>query len=411
MADNDDVCVLVPTYDEAETIGDVVEGFRAAGYENVLVVDGGSSDGTRELAAEAGARVRVQSGSGKGQAIREALDYVEAPYVLMADGDLTYRPEEADRMLEPIREGRAEHVIGNRFANIQAGAMPRLNRLGNRFFNWFFRVVHGEDYVDILSGYRAFTLESIRSLFLTEDGFGIETEMAVECVKKDVPVAVVPITYQPRPASSEANLHPLRDGAIIVRTLYQMAKTSNPLFYFGSVGTASTLFGVVVAAYVAVEWFTKGVSHEVLAVVAGIALLFGVQLLMFGVLSDLVVTLNREQTRQFERLTEEVAAADSRGSVERWSSDERWESGEQRDAGGDRDSDADSPAPPTGDGRTRAGPGESQRPADTGSGVDRPAGGASPDSGARGETDETDRRSEAEAGDEPSRPGPNTTDG
>ncbi|MEF8775146.1 MAG: S-layer glycoprotein N-glycosyltransferase AglJ [Haloarculaceae archaeon] len=306
MAENDDVCVLVPTYDEAETIRDVVEGFRAAGYANILVVDGGSTDGTREIAADAGARVRVQSGSGKGQAIREALDYIDAASVLMADGDRTYRPEEADRMLEPIRAGRAEHVIGNRFANMQPGAMPRLNRVGNRLFNWLFRVIHGRDYADILSGYRAFTLESIRSLFLTEDGFGIETEMAVECVKKGVSVVVVPITYEPRPASSEANLSPLRDGAIIIKTLYQMAKTSNPLFYFGSVGTASTLIGVVVAAYVAVEWVTRGISHEVLAVVAGISLLFGVQLLIFGVLSDLIVTLNREQTRQFERLTERL---------------------------------------------------------------------------------------------------------
>jgi glycosyltransferase (TIGR04182 family) len=307
MGETDDVCVLIPTFNEAETIGDVVAGYREGGYDTVLVMDGGSTDGTRDIAREAGASVRIQSGDGKGQAIREALTYIDAPYVIMADGDMTYRPDEAERMLEPILAGRAEHVIGDRFANIQPGAMPWLNRLGNRLFNGFFRVVHGHDFGDILSGYRAFTLESARSLFLTEDGFGIETEMAVECVKKDVPVEVVPITYQPRPAGSEANLDPFRDGAIIIRTLYQMARTSNPLFYFGSIGALSTLFGILVGAFVAVEWFTQGISHEVLALASGVAILFGVQLFFFGLLSDLIVTLNEEQTRQFERLTERLA--------------------------------------------------------------------------------------------------------
>jgi dolichol-phosphate mannosyltransferase len=306
MAENDDVCVVVPTFNEAETVGDVVSGYRAEGYGNVLVVDGGSTDGTRDVAAEEGARVRVQSGEGKGQAVREALEYVDAPYVLMADGDLTYRPDEADRMLEPLRAGRAQHVVGNRFANMQSGAMSRLNRFGNGVINRAFGLIHGRDLVDILSGYRAFTLSSVRSFVLTEDGFGIETEMSVECVKHAVPVAVVPITYQPRPDASETNLRPFRDGAVIITTLYQMAKTSNPLFYFGSVGILSTLFGVLLGAYVAVEWVTRGISHEVIAVVGGIAILFGVQLLMFGALSDLIVTINREQTRQFERLTAEL---------------------------------------------------------------------------------------------------------
>jgi len=306
MAEYDDVCVLVPTYEEAHTIGDVVERFRAQGFERVLVVDGGSTDGTRELAREAGARVIEQSGSGKGQAVREALGCVEAPYVLMVDGDATYRPEEAPRMVEPLLAGEAEHVIGNRFANMQPGAMSRLNRVGNGLINRAFRRIHGEDFRDILSGYRAFTRRSVEGFVLTADGFGIETELAVECVKHGVETAVVPVTYEPRPDDSETNLSPVRDGATIILTLYQMAKTNNPLFYFGSVGVASVLVGVVLAAYVGVEWVTRGISHEVIAVVAGVALLFGVQVALFGVLADLVVDVNREQTRQFERVARQV---------------------------------------------------------------------------------------------------------
>jgi dolichol-phosphate mannosyltransferase len=197
-------------------------------------------------------------------------------------------------------EGRAEHVIGNRFADMRPGAMPRLNRLGNRLFNGAFRAIHGQNYVDITSGYRAFTRESFERLYLTAEGFTIETEMAVECAKHGVSVEVVPITYRPRPEGSSTNLNPFRDGAAILFSMYQLAKTHNPLFYFGSVGLVSSLVGVVIGTYVGVEWITRSVSHEVMAVVAAGAILFGVQLLMIGVLSDLIVSLHREQMRRFD---------------------------------------------------------------------------------------------------------------
>jgi dolichol-phosphate mannosyltransferase len=302
--DPDDVCVLLPTMNEAETIGEVVDGFRAEGFENVLVMDGDSTDGTREIADDHGARVVVQSGVGKGQAVREAMDYVNAPYVLMADGDGTYRPEDADRMLEPLEEGY-DHVIGDRFGDMKAGSMTRLNRVGNRIVNWAFGLIHGENLRDILSGYRAFTRESFENLTLTSDGFGIETEMAVECVKRGVPTKVVPVTYLPRPSGSNTNLRPIRDGGIIFLELYRRAKTNNPLFYFGSVGIVAFVLGVVLGGYVGVEWVTRRVSHEVIAVVAGFAVIFGVQLLMFGVLSDLILTLHREQLQRIEETRED----------------------------------------------------------------------------------------------------------
>lgn len=306
MPDRSDVCVLIPTLDEAATIGTVVENFTERGFTNVLVVDGDSDDDTREIAESKGARVIVQSGNGKGQAVREGVHHVDAEYVLMLDGDDTYRVEDADAMLQPLFTGRAEHVIGDRFADMEEGAMSRLNQVGNRLINRAFSVIHGRNLADILSGYRAFTVESFERLALDAEGFGIETEMAVECVKHNVRTSVVPITYRPRPDESETNLRPFRDGGIILLTLYQMAKTNNPLFYFGSVGILSTIVGVVLAAYVAIEWVTRSISHEVIAVVAGVAVLFGVQLLMFGVLSDLMVTLNREQTHQIQELAREL---------------------------------------------------------------------------------------------------------
>lgn len=310
--DRDDVCVLLPTLDEAETIGDVVAGYREAGFPNVLVIDGGSSDGTRSAAEVAGADVVEQSGEGKGQAVREAVaEYVEAPYVLMADGDGTYRPEDAKAMLDPLRDGH-DHVIGDRFADMRPGSMSWLNRVGNRLINRAFETVHGRNFVDILSGYRAMTRESIERFDLSSEGFGIETELSVECVKHSVTTEVVPIRYESRPDETETNLRPFRDGGIILLTLYRMAKTNNPLFYFGSVGIASLLAGGGLGVYVGVEWFTRGISHNVLAMVGGIAIVFGVQLLMFGTLSDMVLKLHREQMHRLDQVFDDDRDGDER---------------------------------------------------------------------------------------------------
>jgi dolichol-phosphate mannosyltransferase len=305
MPHRDDVCVLVPTLDESETIGEVVGGYREEGFENVLVVDGGSTDGTRDAAADAGARVVRQSATGKGQAVREAVrDHIDAPYVLMVDGDGTYLPSDAAAMVAPLDDGY-EHVIGDRFADMHDGAMTRLNRIGNRLFNRAFAFIHGTDFGDILSGYRAFSRESFEEMTLSAEGFGIETEMAVECAKHRIETMVVPITYLPRPSGSNTNLSPLRDGGIILLELYRRAKTNNPLFYFGSIGTLSMAVGVLIGIWVGVEWFTRGIGHEAIAVVSALGILFGVQLLMFGVLSDLIFSLHREQMRRLERLEEE----------------------------------------------------------------------------------------------------------
>lgn len=306
MPDRSDVCVLLPTLNEAGTIGEVVEGFREVGFEDVLVVDGDSTDGTREVAESHGARTVVQSGSGKGQAVREGVAETDAEYVLMADGDGTYRPEDADAMLEPLFEGRADHVIGNRFADMEPGAMTRLNAVGNRLINRLFALVHGRDLRDILSGYRAFTRSSFERFRLDADGFGIETELAVECVRQGVPTAVVPIRYEARPGGSETNLNPLTDGGRILLTVYGLTKTNNPLFYFGSVAALGTAAGGGIGLFVAYRYVAAGVSHDVLALLAAFLVLLSVQLLMFGVLSDILVSVSREQTRRLEELSDRL---------------------------------------------------------------------------------------------------------
>src|SRR5208283_5407357 len=165
-----------------------------------------------QIAEAEGAKVIIQTGQGKGQAMIQAFRLIESLYVVMVDGDGTYLACEAPSLLESVQEGRADHVIGNRLENYYSGAFTKLNLVGNRLINMFFGIAYGVNLKDILSGYRAFTLEGVKDLELNKTGFEIETEMSVECILKKQRVLEVPITYLPRSKEGATKLNPLKDG-------------------------------------------------------------------------------------------------------------------------------------------------------------------------------------------------------
>lgn len=288
--DRDAVTVLVPTLNEAPTVEALVQEFVALGYRRVLVVDGHSTDGTAELAARAGAAVVVQDGRGKGNAVIEAFRSIETPYVLMLDGDGTYAAADADRMVEPLGRG-FDQVIGDRLSAGRQG-ISRLNYTGNYILNRLFQLAHGRYLADILSGYRSFNRGAIDRMSLSEQGFGIETEIAVEAVRTGQRVGVVPVSYDHR-AGTATKLNPLRDGYRIAVTIYRLARINNPLFYFGLIGVTLALAGVVVAAYVFYEWL-QGIEHLPLTILTVLLIMAGIQIFVFGLIGDLVLSFHRE---------------------------------------------------------------------------------------------------------------------
>ena len=296
-----DICILIPTLNEEESIQPVIREFRDLGYDNILVVDGHSTDKTVEKAKEAGAKVFIQSGSGKGQALKEVFGHIKEKYILLIDGDGTYLPRDAARMLEPLLEDRADHVVGNRLENLQGGALKRLNMFGNKMINRFFAAIYGVPLHDILSGYRAFTTEGIKMLDLSMPGFEIESEITIESVKKGLRIVEVPITYQPRPAGTKTKLHPFRDGMKIILTIFRMAKTENPMFYFGLMGSFVGMIGFLVGIYVARDWFLWRIEHIPLTILTAILIIVGLQLFMIGMQGDMMASMHREIIRELHR--------------------------------------------------------------------------------------------------------------
>jgi dolichol-phosphate mannosyltransferase len=295
----DEVCILIPTLNEAPTIGGVVKEFKALGYNHILVIDGKSTDNTVKNAREAGATVRTQTGKGKGNAIIEAFEVIEQPYILMVDGDGTYSSKDAEKMLTPLFLG-FDQVIGDRLINAEEGSFSKLNLFGNHMLNILFKIAHSRDLHDILSGYRAFTRLAVQQMNLKEKGFEIETEISVEAVRNGQRIMIVPIKYLRRPGTA-TKLSPFHDGIKIVSTIYRLARVNNPMFYFGLMGVFTTALGLLTGVYVVLEWLNH-IEHIPLTILTVLLIVVGIEIFMFGMISDMLLVFHREIIREIQLL-------------------------------------------------------------------------------------------------------------
>jgi glycosyltransferase involved in cell wall biosynthesis len=221
------VTVLLPCYNEADAIADVIahiptKGLEHAGFNvDILVVDNNSIDNTAAIAKAAGARVIHESKQGKGYGIKTGFYNLlpDTDYVVMLDGDYTYKGEEILRLLEPLDCDFASVIIGSRMhGRMQTGAMKRFNYLGNRAFSRLVRTSYHVMVSDALTGYMAWTRQAVEELrpHLESAGFTIEMEMITKLARLGYGIYSVPISYNPRVGSS--SLRPLQDGTRIFAT-------------------------------------------------------------------------------------------------------------------------------------------------------------------------------------------------
>ena len=300
------VRILIPALNEEESIGEVIDGFKRLGYDRILVIDGHSTDRTREIAREKGAEVVVQSGKGKGQAVKEAFEILDDDVVVMIDADGTYLPEDVELLLEPVKRGVADHVVGNRLVNFEKGAFTRLNLIGNKIINLIFRFFYGVELHDILSGYRVLTRDVYKSVELQKSGFEVETELTVETIANGFRILEVPVRYRKR--AGKTKLRPFSDGYRIVSTIYSLLGRYNPGRYFYFFGTFLLLLGFVGGVYVVYEWFRR-VSHFLLVNLVSMLVVSGLLIIAVGLLSDSLFRINvqlKRELREIRRRLEEI---------------------------------------------------------------------------------------------------------
>ncbi len=294
------VAILIPCFNEATTIAKVVGDFRAAlPQAEVWVFDNASTDDTAQVARAAGAQVRRVPAKGKGNVVRAMFRDVEADAYLMVDGDDTYPAGAAAALLEEIRQGRADMVVGTRLEDFQHASFRRFHGIGNQLVRRCVAMLFGSPVRDVLAGYRAFSRRFVKSMPVLSHGFEIETEMTVFALSNGFVLAERPIAYGVRPDGSQSKLSTYRDGVRVLRTLLFLFKDMRPLLFFGGVAALMVLAGLGFGSVVIAEFSRTGlVTHPSTAVLAVALTLVGIVSLATGLILD---TVNR-RANEIQRL-------------------------------------------------------------------------------------------------------------
>ena len=231
----DKIAVLLPCYNEAKTIKKVVNDFkRVLPDACVYVYDNNSTDGTAKIAQEAGAVVCHEYLQGKGNVIRRMFRDVDALCYIMVDGDDTYPAESAAEMAEMVLKRKSDMVVGDRLSSTYLYQNKRpFHNFGNTLVRKAINLLFSSEIKDIMTGYRAFSYQFVKTFPVLSRGFEIETEMTIHAVYNNMQVENSIITYRDRPEGSVSKLNTYSDGVKVLKTILRMFRQYRPLAFFG----------------------------------------------------------------------------------------------------------------------------------------------------------------------------------
>jgi glycosyltransferase involved in cell wall biosynthesis len=286
------VTIVIPALNEAEAISEVIEELRKEDYQNILVVDGYSTDRTDSIAFGSGVKLVYQHGIGKAGAVKTAIERVETPYVVFIDADHTYDPKDIWRML--LHSKHYSHVIGTRDRKY----IPRVHRFGNWVISQVFSVLFGVKVRDVCSGMYLLETEEAKKYRLEETGFNVEIELAAQSASREN-LTEVPIEYRPRMGQKKLSTW---NGFSILRAAFSLARRYNPILLYSSLTGLSVVPAALVLGWVALEVLTARVWHSGWALVGIMLLLIAAQ--AFTLASVSILTKHSER-----RLMEEIRSS------------------------------------------------------------------------------------------------------
>ena len=293
----DKIAVLIPCYNESKTIEKVVKDFKKVLPEAVIYVyDNNSTDHTDEIARKAGAVVRYEYQQGKGNVIRRMFREIDAQCYVMADGDDTYPAEFAPEMVEKVLNKKVDMVIGDRLSSTYFTENKRpFHNFGNSLVRKAINVMFKTEIKDIMTGYRAFSYQFVKSFPVLSKGFEIETEMSIHAVDKNMLLENVIIEYRDRPEGSESKLNTYSDGFKVLKTIGRLFKSYKPLAFFGTIAAILMILAVAFFVPVFATYLKIGeVPNFPTLIVCGFAVLASIQSLFSGMILQNIVQKNRQ---------------------------------------------------------------------------------------------------------------------
>ncbi|MBO5555616.1 MAG: glycosyltransferase [Oscillospiraceae bacterium] len=296
----DKIAVLIPCYNEAQTIEKVVRDFRAALPEAVVYVyDNNSTDATAEIARAAGAVVRREYRQGKGNVIRRMFREIDAECYVMADGDDTYPAECAPRMVEQVLERQCDMVVGDRLSSSYFEENKRpFHNFGNRLVRGSINLLFRSDIRDMMTGYRAFSYLFVKTFPVLSKGFEIETEMSIHAVDKNMHVENMVIDYRDRPAGSQSKLNTYADGFKVLRTIARLFRDYRPQLFYGIAAAILLLLSLLFFLPVAAEYLRTGLVPRFPTLIAcGFIAVAAIQAFFAG---SILETIRRKDRQDFE---------------------------------------------------------------------------------------------------------------
>lgn len=247
MKNKNDVTIILPTLNEEEPIGPVIDELREFGYNNIIVIDGHSTDKTREIAESKKVEFHLQKGKGKADGIKTVLEYVKTPYLLIMDCDYTYDARDIEKFLEKIKY--ANQVIGIR--DLRSKEIPKFNQFGNSLITRAFNLVMGADLNDICCGMYMFQTDFLKRIDIKLTGYQIELELASKTGEYGK-IAEVPINYRQR--LGETKMSAVREGINVFKNLFKFSKVYNPALLFSVFAGLLIIPGFVLLGYVGILW-------------------------------------------------------------------------------------------------------------------------------------------------------------
>lgn len=293
----DEIAVLIPCYNESRTIEKVVRDFRRALPNAVIYVyDNNSKDGTDEIARRAGAVVRYEYQQGKGNVIRRMFREIDAKCYVMTDGDDTYPADEAAKLCEAVLERNADMVVGDRLSSSYFEENKRpFHNFGNSLVRGAINSMFKSDIRDIMTGYRAFSYQFVKSFPVLSKGFEIETEMSIHAIDKNMSVENVVIDYRDRPAGSSSKLNTYSDGIKVLRTILRLYRTYRPIGFFGIIALLMALISAGFFIPVLHTYFKTGLVPALpTLIVCGFTLIASIQSLFAGLTLQTMIQKNRQ---------------------------------------------------------------------------------------------------------------------